>query len=130
VSLHWTEEQYQAHLRRGLEHEALYLGSREYGALVSEKAFQHAVMRVAREAGYTFAYHTYRSTKSMGGFPDLVLAHREPGHPLYVCELKTDTGQLSQAQEAWLKALAGSTGVVSAVWRPAQWQEIVEQLRG
>jgi VRR-NUC domain len=98
--------------------------------IVNEKVFQDAVMRTAREAGWTFLYHTYRSTNSMGGFPDLVLCHREPGHVCYAVELKTDEGQVSAAQQAWLQALSGSTGVVSAVWRPSQWQELVEQLRG
>jgi len=97
---------------------------------VSEKAFMAAVVRLARQEGYTFAYHTYRSTKSVSGFPDLVLCHRDPGHVCYAVECKTDTGQCTKAQEAWLAALAGSTGVVSAVWRPAMWSEIVERLRG
>jgi hypothetical protein len=97
---------------------------------VSEAVLQRAVLRVAKEAGWTFAYHTYRSTHSMGGFPDLILCHREPGlHPMLAVELKTDTGQVSLAQEAWLKALAGSTGVVAATWRPAMWEEIVTCLR-
>jgi hypothetical protein len=130
MSLHWTEEEYQAHLRRGLEHEGLYLGSQAYSPLVSEKAFQAAVLRVAKAAGWTFAYHTYRSTKSMSGFPDLVLCHRDPGGPLYAVELKTDTGQLTKAQEAWLQALAGSTGVVAATWRPSMWEDICQKLRG
>jgi hypothetical protein len=102
---------------------------------VSESVFQRAVMRVAREAGWTFLYHTYKSTKSMGGFPDLILCHRdahlEPGrYPVLAIELKTDEGQLTKAQEAWLAALAGSSGVVSAVWRPSMWSEMVERLRG
>lgn len=91
---------------------------------ISERAFQQAVLRMAREAGYTFAYHTYRSTKSMGGFPDLILCHREPGHECYAVELKTDTGVVSQAQTAWLQALAGSTGLVTGVWRPADLPQI------
>jgi VRR-NUC domain len=130
MSLHWTEDEYQAHLRRGLEHEGLYLGSQAYSPLVSEKALQAAVLRVAKKAGYTFAYHTYRSTRSPSGFPDLILCHRDPGHVCYAVECKTDSGQVTPAQEAWLAALAGSTGVVSAVWRPSQWTAIVEQLSG
>jgi VRR-NUC domain len=102
---------------------------------ISEQAFQDAVIRTAREAGWTFLYHTYRSTRSMGGFPDLIMCHRdasrEPGrYPMLAVELKTDAGQVSAAQQAWLEALAGSTGVVAACWRPSQWQEIVTMLRG
>lgn len=99
---------------------------------VSEKVFQAAVLRIAREAGYTFAYHTYRSTKSMGGFPDLILchqdAHREPGWPIWAVELKTDTGVVAQAQRAWLEALRGSRNVITRVWRPGDWPQIVADL--
>jgi hypothetical protein len=127
MSLHWTEEEYQAHLRRGLEHEGLYLGSQAYSPLVSERAFLTAVLRVAKEAGF-LCYHTFDSRRSPSGFMDLVLARA--GRPLYAVELKTDTGQLTKAQEAWLAALAGSTGVVAATWRPSMWEEICRTLRG
>jgi hypothetical protein len=89
-----------------------------------------AVVRLAREAGYTFAYHTYRSTKSLGGFPDLILCHQEPGHVCYAIELKTDTGHLTPAQAAWLSALGKCTGVVAETWRPSALDEIVKRLRG
>jgi hypothetical protein len=88
-----------------------------------------AVVRLAREAGYTFAYHTYRSTKSLGGFPDLILCHQEPGHVCYAIECKTDTGQVTKAQQAWLEALGQCTGVVSEVWRPSALDTIIERLR-
>jgi VRR-NUC domain len=127
MSLHWTEDEYQAHLRRGLEHEGLYLGSRAYSPLVSEKAFQAAVVRVAKEAGY-LCWHAYSAKKSAAGYPDLTLA--KAGVPLILAELKTDTGELTRAQEAWLAALAGSTGVVAATWRPSMWEEICRELRG
>jgi hypothetical protein len=97
---------------------------------LSEAAFMAAVVRLARAHGWTFAYHTYRSTKSLGGFPDLILCHQEPGHVCYAIELKTDTGQVTPAQAAWLEALAGCTGVVAECWRPRDLQEIVERLRG
>jgi VRR-NUC domain len=103
---------------------------------LSEAVFQAAVIELAKASGW-MVYFTKDSRRSPSGFPDLVLApdpSQAGAHPqerpLYAVELKTDTGQLSQAQEAWLTALQGSTGVVSAVWRPSQWTEIVEQLRG
>jgi hypothetical protein len=49
---------------------------------------------------------------------------------MYAVELKTDVGQLTQAQEAWLAALAGSTGVVAATWRPSMGEDICRTLRG
>jgi len=102
--------------------------------LLTEKAFQAAVVRLAKEAGYTFAYHTYRSTKSQPGFPDLILAHRDAhrqrGWPIWAVELKTDTGEVTPAQAAWLEALAHSRNVVTDVWRPRDWDTIVARLRG
>jgi len=101
---------------------------------LSERAFMQAVLRLAKDAGWTFAYHTHNSRRSPVGFPDLILAHRnalhERGWPIWAVELKTDTGEVTPAQQAWLDALAGSRNVVSAVWRPSMWEEIVEQLRG
>jgi hypothetical protein len=94
---------------------------------VSEKAFMAAVVRLAREAGF-LCYHTFDSRRSPSGFMDLVLARA--GSPLYAVEVKTDVGTCTKAQEAWLAALAGSTGVETGVWRPSMWSEIVEQLRG
>ena len=45
-------------------------------------------------------------------------------------ELKTDAGQVTLAQQAWLEALAGCTVVVAETWRPAQLEAIIEKLRG
>lgn len=112
----WSEEQYRAYLNK---HETP----------LSEAAFMQAIVRLARAHGY-LAYHTYSSKRSPEGFPDLVLAHPGAGRPLIMSELKTNTGQLTKAQEAWLEALAGSTGVVSCVWRPTDLEAIVKLLRG
>jgi hypothetical protein len=94
---------------------------------LSEKAFMAAVVRLAREHGY-MVYHTWNSKKSPEGFPDLVCARA--GSPLLAIETKTDAGQVTPAQAAWLEALAGCTGVVSEVWRPSMLSEVVERLRG
>jgi hypothetical protein len=94
---------------------------------LSEAVFQAAVIELAKQHGW-LCWHAYSAKKSAAGYPDLTLA--KAGYPLICAELKTDTGQLTRAQQAWLAAIEGSTGVVSAVWRPAQWSEIVERLRG
>jgi hypothetical protein len=86
-----------------------------------------AVVRLAREQKY-LVYHTQNSKRSPEGFPDLICARA--GSPLLAIETKTDTGQVTPAQAAWLEALAGCTGVVAECWRPAQLQDIVERLRG
>jgi hypothetical protein len=94
---------------------------------VSEAVLQRAVLRVAKEAGF-LCYHTFDSRRSPSGFMDLALA--KAGSPLYLVELKTDTGQLTKAQMTWAKAIAGSAGVQVGVWRPSMWEEIVACLRG
>jgi hypothetical protein len=113
-----SEEAYAAYIRRGQP------------APVSEAAWMSAIRRLAKDAGFTFQYHVFDSRRTVYGWPDLVLCHREPGYPLYLIEAKTDVGRLTPAQAAWLEALQGCTGVVAEVWRPAQLQEIVERLCG
>ena len=81
-----------------------------------ESTLLKAVREAAHGAGY-LTYHTYRSTKSEPGFVDLILAR--PGRPLYAVELKTATGKLTVEQARWQTTLAQCTGVVSALWRPA-----------
>ena len=59
------------------------------------------------------------------GFPDLVLVR--PPKCLFV-ELKSDTGQISRGQEEWLRELGACLGISVCIWRPSQWEEIVEIL--
>jgi hypothetical protein len=118
MSLRWSEEDLQQYLRRGQP------------APISEKAFMTAVLRLAKQYGW-MSYFTWSSKRSPEGFPDLVLAHPSPERdtPIIVAELKTDTGQCTPAQVAWLAALAGASGVVSEIWRPADLDAIVQRLR-
>ena len=118
MSLHWTQEEYAAWLRKGQP------------TPVSERAFQAAVVRLAKQYGWLH-YFTWSSKRSPEGFPDLVLAHPDPRRdtPLIVAELKREDGQCTPAQAAWLAALAGCSGVVAEVWRPSMLEAIVAQLR-
>ena len=119
MSLRWSEqdlEAYQRFLRR------------EAPAPVSEKAWQDGVLRLLAAHGYVYRYHTFDSRRSPSGFPDIVAVHREPGRDLLALELKTDVGQVTLAQAAWLEALQGCTGVVAECWRPAMLQEVVAKL--
>lgn len=95
----------------------------------SEASWQRSVIEMARTAGW-MVYHTRDARRSPAGFMDLVMAHETPGHPLLCVELKTETGVVSNAQEAWLKAIGGSTGIVTAVWRPSMLESVIEFLRG
>jgi len=59
------------------------------------------------------------------GFPDLVLV--KPPR-LIIAELKSDTGKVSPDQELWLKAFAALPYVETWVWRPRDWDDIVDTL--
>lgn len=86
---------------------------------MSEDQLLQAVRDLALIRGW-LAYHTYRSTRSEPGFPDLVLVHKRTGQIVFA-ELKSATGLLSKAQHAWLAALRlrQRPGVAVHVWRPA-----------
>jgi hypothetical protein len=99
---------------------------------VTEKQFQRQVTDLAHKLGWA-SYHTYLSIRSAPGFPDLVLARAKPngdgiaGRVLFR-ELKTDRGKLTDQQEGWLDLL-NLCGQNARVWRPADWESIVEELR-
>jgi hypothetical protein len=111
----WSDAEWERYQRHGP------------AGLLSEKAWQQAVMRVLRSAGY-LTYHTHDSRRSPSGWPD-VAAIRPTGGVLYLAELKTDIGSVSQAQQAWLDALEQCTAVVTAVWRPRDAEAIFQALR-
>ena len=115
MGVRWSEQDLEHYLRRGEP------------APISEKAFMAAVVKMARQQHY-MVYHTHTSKRSPEGFPDLICARA--GSPLLAIETKTDVGQVTLAQQAWLEALAGCTGVVAECWRPAQLEEICRTLRG
>jgi len=70
----------------------------------------------ARLCGW-LVYHTFNSSKSDPGFPDLVLVR--DGRIVYA-ELKTEKGRLTKHQRDWLKAL-DDAGQEVYVWRPSDW---------
>jgi hypothetical protein len=90
-----------------------------------------AVRRLAKDAGY-MVYHTWSSKRSPEGFPDLVLAKGLtptcPQGKLVFAELKTETGQVTKAQQAWINTLQAIEGVECHIWRPADFPDIVEIL--
>ena len=95
---------------------------------ISEKVWQAEVMDMAIRHGW-IAYHTFDSRRSEPGFPDLVLAH--PGHGILFCELKTNSGKLTEDQEFWLQFLkvAAATGQVGTqVWRPTNLESVTDIL--
>ena len=122
----WTEADVAAYLARQAGHApALPRPVLRPEDLDSEAAFQAAVVRAAVAQGYR-AYHTYRSTRSAPGWPDLALA--KAGAPLLLIEVKTNSGRVSAEQEAWLALLAQCETPIAEVWRPAGWQQVLERL--
>jgi len=93
----------------------------------SEKAFMQAVQREALANNYLF-YHTFDSRRSAPGFVDCVLA--KPGRPLLCWELKAADGLVTIAQQRWLDVLQHVTHVEAGVYRPEDWNTMVERLRG
>ena len=116
MTMRWTEADY-----------ARYLLGRQ-PAPVSEKVWQSTCLRLLTQHG-CMTYHTFDSRRSPAGFPDIVAVHETPGRALLAIECKTDTGQVTPAQAAWLEALAGTSGVVAEVWRPKDLETICARLR-
>jgi hypothetical protein len=97
-----------------------------------EEVLLAMVLRVAKAHGWECCYHTYRSTRSAPGFPDLVLAKpasaTSPGRLLFA-ELKREKGKLTAAQAVWLDVLRHTVpGVEVYEWRPSDLPEIVDCL--
>ena len=110
----WSEAELAKFLRHGP------------GGQVTEAAFMAAIRRLAQQYNWMY-FHVHNSKRSPEGYPDLTLA--KEGQPLIFAELKTASGQLTLAQQAWLATLAATDGIVTAIWRPADLEAIVELLR-
>jgi hypothetical protein len=94
---------------------------------LTEADFQRRVLDLAAHTGWR-VYHTRDSRGSQPGFPDLVLVSGKQARLLFV-ELKSSKGRLSTPQRQWLSDLAAARAE-TAVWRPADWDEVVAVLRG
>jgi len=93
----------------------------------TEKAFQAVVITLAKMYHWR-VYHTWLSVRSSPGFPDLICT--KPGEPVLYIEVKRDTGELTAAQGAWLAALEQAKGTEVHVWRPRDYDRILQRLQG
>lgn len=94
---------------------------------ISEKEWSKQVLDLALMYGFSLVYHTYRSTHSAAGFPDLVLASPLRKRVLFV-ETKAERGKLSEPQRYWLAGLR-QAGAEAYCWRPSDLDEIPAILR-
>lgn len=100
----------------------------------TERAFQDAVVAAAGWHGW-LVHHCRPGRNRAGavstpiqgdvGFPDLVLVH--PSRGTMFAELKSATGRLTPAQQAWHAALY-QAGSECHVWRPVDWPAIMKRL--
>ena len=83
------------------------------------------VKAVALTCGWRL-YHTFDSRRSAAGFPDLVLVR--PPRVIFA-ELKREKGKITVAQHLWFHDLDECPGVEVYIWKPSDWDEIVEVMR-
>lgn len=105
-------------------------GSLENATAWSEVDLLRHTLKWAKQFEW-LCYHSWTSINSPAGFTDLVLVR--DGWIIFA-ELKSDKGKITSAQQMWLDALAeveaATQGRVKArVWRPADFQEVLDTLR-
>lgn len=106
----------------------------KYTPPILEDAFLQQVIDLAHYLGWTVAHFRPALTKSGKwitpvqadgkGFPDLVLVRER----IIIAELKKETGKPSPDQQKWLAAFK-TANVEAYVWRPADYDDIVEILK-
>ena len=98
----------------------------------NERHFTASVRKAARQLGW-MEYHTGHTpnnnfaNRTSPGFPDLVLV--KPGKKVIFAELKMPKGKLTEAQIAWGNVLRRSHSIRYFVWRPDDWDIILEVLQ-
>ena len=102
----------------------IYLESK----FAQEAKLQDALLKVLKDLGFDFRYHTHDSRRSEEGFPDIAAINRDAGI-LWVAELKGLKTPTKPAQLEWLEAWDSVTRViVPGVIHPADYDRVVDQL--
>ena len=89
-----------------------------------ERDLLHAVMTGAAWLGW-LCIHQFDSRRSQPGFPDCLCVR---DGRVVALEFKTEKGRVRPEQQAWLDALSQVPGVVARVVRPADLDEIIEEV--
>ena len=96
---------------------------------LTEAQFERQIKELAAICSFVY-YHTWRSFHSPSGYPDCTLVKLEPEPRLIYIELKSEEGQPTIDQYIWLSMLQHLPSPVECyLWRPSDWDEIVEVLR-
>ena len=89
----------------------------------SESEFDSRIVQLAGLNGWK-TFHVYDSRKSEAGWPDRLFTRRPD---FFAAELKKQNGKVSAAQQWWIDELR-ACGWDVRVWKPSDWEEIVERL--
>lgn len=92
---------------------------------MSEAQYQQRILEYCDFLGL-LVFHDNDSRRNRAGFPDLVIVGRRR---VLFRELKTDTGKLRDDQKTWLSRLVAA-GADVGVWRPRDWPQVVQILKG
>lgn len=92
---------------------------------ITEKQLESQVKDLAKLFSWKY-YHTWRSIHSPAGFPDICMVRLSR---IIFAELKSEKGQVSPKQQEWLDDLKATEKVEVYLWRPSDFDEIVEVLR-
>jgi len=99
---------------------------KQFGA---EADLQSELMKVLKDLGFEFRYHTHRSDHSEEGFPDIAAINRRAGI-LWVAELKGLKTKTTEAQRRWLEAFGDVRRLIvrPEPVRAADYDAVVDQL--
>lgn len=92
-------------------------GARGVHPKMTEKQLQESVRKLAKVCGWLY-YHTHNSRYSPAGFPDCVFVR---DGRVFVAELKSDKGKLTNEQREWIEAFLDSEHIKVFLWRPNDW---------
>lgn len=96
---------------------------------LSEAQFQQRILDLAALTGWRVYHHPDSRHATTAGLPDLILLHMATGRIVFA-ELKKVDGRVRPAQAEFLKAAARDPRNEIALWRPADWDQVVAVLRG
>ncbi len=108
------------------------LASGEY-ARILERPFMTCVVEEAEKQGwhaYAVLDTRHYARRTAKGWPDVILVRGDSRGAVrcIAAELKRERGRLTAEQREWLELLGGVGGIDTYIWRPSQWQEILEVL--